>query len=143
MSEARRRVVVIAALITGRGGRVLIAQRRPDQAHPLGWELPGGKLEPGESPAQALAREMREELDIDVEVGRIWDVLHHPYPDFDLLMLVYHARILDGGAPRCREVNDVAWALPEELSGYPILAADRPLIARLEAEGVPLNPHFD
>lgn len=133
----RARTLVVAGLIVGPGGRVLIAQRRPDQAQPLGWELPGGKIEPGERPEAALARELREELGVDVEVGRIWDVLFHPYPDFDLLMLVYRCELAGTAEPRCVQVNDLAWCAPSELAAYDILPADRPLIDRLEREGAP------
>lgn len=133
----RARVLVVAALLTRPDGRVLLTQRPADKAHGLGWEFPGGKLEPGEAPAEALERELREEIDVAVEVGAVWHVLHHPYPDFDLLMLVYHCRLRGGEEPRCREVADLAWVRPEELSSYAILPADEPLVARLEGGGVP------
>ena len=129
--------LVVAGLIVGPGGRVLISQRRPDQALPLGWELPGGKIEPGESPVAALARELHEELGVTVEVGPIWDVLFHAYPDFDLLMLVYRCELADGAEPRCVQVHDLAWCIPSELPAYDILPADRPLIDRLVREGPP------
>ncbi len=137
MSEAtpRKRTLVVAGLMA-RDGRVLITQRRADQALPLQWEFPGGKVEPGEAPADALARELREEIGVGVEVGRIWDVLFHAYPSFDLVMLVYACRIVDG-EPRAVEVADVQWVPCAELSRWDILPADRPLVDRLVAEGVP------
>jgi 8-oxo-dGTP diphosphatase len=130
----RERKLVVAGLCV-HGDRVLITQRRADQPLPLQWEFPGGKIEPGEAPAVALARELREELGVAVEVGRVWDVLFHAYPDYDVLMLVYRCTILDG-EPRCVEVADLAWCRPDELAGYDILPADAPLIARLRTEGV-------
>lgn len=133
---ARARKLVAAGLIVGDDGRVLIAQRRADQALPLQWEFPGGKVEPGEAPTAALARELREELGITVAVGRIWDVLFHAYPDFDLVMLVYACRIT-GGSPRAVEVADLAWACVRDLARWDILPADRPLVERLVAEGPP------
>ena len=132
----RDRKLVVAGLIVGADGRVLISQRRADQALPLQWEFPGGKVEPGEAPVAALARELHEELGIHVEVGRIWHVLFHAYPDFDLVMLVYACRIASG-EPRAVEVADLAWAAPGELRAWDILVADRPLVERLEAEGLP------
>ncbi|MGE5182944.1 MAG: (deoxy)nucleoside triphosphate pyrophosphohydrolase [Acidobacteriota bacterium] len=131
----RARKLVVAGLIIG-ADRVLISQRRADQSLPLQWEFPGGKVEPGEAPVAALARELREELGVEVDVGRVWDVLFHPYPDFDLVMLVYVCRVR-AGEPRAIEVAQVAWLLPGELPERDILPADRPLVERLVAEGLP------
>ena len=133
----RRRTLVVAGLIVGGDGRVLIAKRRADQALGGRWEFPGGKVEPGEAPVAALARELHEELGVAAEVGRIWDVLFHAYPEFDLVMLVYVCRI--NGAPRAIEVADLAWVAPRDLAAWDILPADRPLVERLGAEGVPPN----
>ena len=133
----RRRTLVVAGLIVGGDGRVLIARRRADQALGGRWEFPGGKVEPGEAPVAALARELHEELGVAAEVGRIWDVLFHAYPEFDLVMLVYVCRI--NGAPRAVEVADLAWVAPRDLAAWDILPADRPLVDRLGAEGVPPN----
>ena len=133
----RRRTLVVAGLILGDDGRILITQRRADQALGGKWEFPGGKVEPGEAPVAALARELREELGVAAAVGRIWDVLFHAYPEFDLVMLVYVCRI--NGAPRTVEVADLAWVAPRDLAGWDILPADRPLVERLGAEGVPPN----
>ena len=131
----RDRKLVVAGLIIGEG-RVLITQRRADQPLPLQWEFPGGKVEPGEAPVAALVRELREEIGVEVAVGRIWDVLFHAYPAFDLVMLVYACRIVDG-EPRTVEVADLRWALPGELPSWDILPADRPLVERLVNEGLP------
>jgi 8-oxo-dGTP diphosphatase len=135
MNSPRARKLVVAGLI-GRSGQVLLTQRRADQPHPLEWEFPGGKIEPGEAPEVALARELGEELGVEVAIGPIWDVLFHAYPDFDVLMLVYPCR-LEGGDPRPLEVASFAWSAPEALGGHAILAADAPLVARLAREGLP------
>lgn len=132
----RERKLVVAGLIVGDDRRILISQRRADQALPLQWEFPGGKIEPGERPEEALVRELREELGVGVEVGRIWEVLFHPYPEFDLLMLVYACRIVAGEA-RPVDVAAVQWVRPDELPQWDILPADRPLVSRLVAEGPP------
>ncbi|HEY4241800.1 MAG TPA: 8-oxo-dGTP diphosphatase MutT [Kofleriaceae bacterium] len=132
----RARKLVVAGLILRDDGQVLVTQRRADQAMPLQWEFPGGKVEPGESPTDALARELREELGIDASVGRIWEVLFHAYPAFDLVMLVYACRVA-AGTPRAVEVADLAWASPGALGMFDFLPADRPLVERLAAEGIP------
>ncbi len=136
----RARKLVVAGLIIGEDRRVLMSQRRADQALPLQWEFPGGKVEPGEAPAEALVRELREELGVEVAVGRIWEVLFHAYPDFDLVMLIYPCRVT-GGTPQAVEVADLAWMVTAELpGGFDILPADRPLVDRLIAEGPPERP---
>ena len=132
----RPRKLVVAGLIVGDDRRILITQRRADQALPLQWEFPGGKVEPGEAPVAALVRELREEIGVGVTVGRIWDVLFHAYPDFDLVMLVYGCRIVEG-EPRAVEVADLRWLAPAELPAWDILPADRPLVQRLVDEGLP------
>jgi 8-oxo-dGTP diphosphatase len=139
----RARKLVVAGLIIGGDDRILITQRRADQ--PLGgrWEFPGGKVEPGEAPIDALVRELREEIGVTVAVGRIWDVLFHAYPDFDLVMLVYLCRIATDSAgaaePSAVEVADLAWVPAADLGAWDILPADRPLVERLRREGVPPN----
>ena len=138
MTLVRTRKLVVAGLIIGGDQRILIAQRRADQELALKWEFPGGKVEPGEAPTAALVRELREELGVTVAVGRIWDVLFHAYPAFDLVMLVYVCRIVEG-APRALEVADLAWVAIDDLARWDILAADRPLVERLSVEKLPLN----
>jgi 8-oxo-dGTP diphosphatase len=133
---ASSRKLVVAGMIV-RDGTILLTQRRADQPLPLRWELPGGKIESGESPVVALARELREELGVRVEVGRIWEVLHHRYPDYEVIMLVYVCQLAPGQVPRCLEVADLAWCTPGDLGRYDILPADAPLVDRLLAEGVP------
>ena len=138
MSESRTRKLVVAGLIVGDDRRILITQRRADQSLPLQWEFPGGKVEPGEAPVAALARELSEELGVAARVGVIWDVLFHAYPEFDLVMLVYVCRLAPGSQPRTLQVADLAWVRAEDLPGsWDVLPADRPLIARLAREGAP------
>lgn len=130
----RARKLVVAALCRDGEGRVLLTQRRADQPMPLLWELPGGKIEPGESPVAALAREIAEELGCGARVGRVDDVVFHAYEDFDLYMLVYACEL--DGAARPVEVAQLAWVPPAELSRYPVLPADVALVERLAREAV-------
>jgi 8-oxo-dGTP diphosphatase len=128
---ARSRKLVVAALIR-REGRVLMSRRRADQAMPLLWEFPGGKVEPGEAPDAALAREVREELGCEARVGRIHDVVFHAYPDFDLYMLVYACDIASG-TPAAVQVAEVAWVEATRLPELELLPADYPLARALAA----------
>jgi 8-oxo-dGTP diphosphatase len=133
MAAARARKLVVAALIR-RPGQVLMSRRRADQSMPLRWEFPGGKVEPGEAPAAALAREVREELGCEVAVGKIHEVVFHAYPDFDLYMLVYPCEIA-AGAPRAVEVAEIAWVPVGDLPALDLLPADFPLARELAAGG--------
>jgi 8-oxo-dGTP diphosphatase len=133
VAAPRTRKLVVAALIANDRAEVLLTQRRPDQALPLFWEFPGGKIEPGEAPEAALRREIAEELGVEIEVGRIWDVMFHAYPEYDVYMLVYRCRIV-AGTPRPVEVADLAWVAPAGLERYQVLPADAPLVARLREE---------
>lgn len=130
---ARPRKLVVAGLLRD-ADTVLISQRRADQAMPLQWELPGGKVEPGESPEEALRRELAEELGITARVGSVYEAIFHRYPEFDLMMLVYDCTVDGGPPPSAREVAQIAWVRPQDLGSYPILPADLPLVARLQRE---------
>lgn len=116
---------------------MLITRRRSDQTSPGKWEFPGGKIEPGESPERALARELVEEIGARSDVGTIWDVLFHAYPRADVYLLVYRCRLAPGEVPTARTVADAVWARPADLPGYDLLEADAPLVRRLAREGAP------
>lgn len=122
------RKLVVAALVFERG-KLLLSRRRPDQPLPNLWELPGGKVELGEAPEAALRREVKEELGCGSVVEQIEDVLHHRYPEFEVVMLVYRCQLLSDPLPV--EVAAVEWVPLDEIDRYDILPADRPLLARL------------
>ena len=119
----------VCAAVVFREGRVMVCQRKAGAHNGLKWEFPGGKLEPGESPEDALARELKEELDIGARVGRIVDAVAHRYDDRDVLVLFYRCEILSG-EPRAADCRAVAWATPEELPRYDFAGADRAFIER-------------
>lgn len=122
------RLLVVAGVVR-RDGRIMLCQRRPEVHNGLKWEFPGGKLEPGESPEEALARELREELCVDVRVGRIVDAVYHRYPDRDVLLMFYECEIV-GGEPRTADCNAIAWVTAEALSSYDFAGADRAFVER-------------
>jgi len=123
--------LIVTAAIVLREENVLITQRLPDARHGGLWEFPGGKLEEDESPQEALRRELLEELGVTVTVGEIYDVLFHPYPWGNVLLLAYTCTLV-GWPLQHLGVADHRWVRPAELSGYPFLPADLPLIASLQ-----------
>jgi 8-oxo-dGTP diphosphatase len=125
----RARKLVVAALVR-QGGRILMSRRRPDQPMPNRWEFPGGKVEAGEAPVAALAREVREELGCEIDVGGIYEVVFHAYPEFDLVMMVYAATVARG-VPRAVEVAEVAWIEAAQIPSLDLLPADYPLALAL------------
>jgi len=131
-----RKLVVAGLVVDAVAKQLLVTQRRPDQSFGLDWEFPGGKVEPGEAPVDALVRELQEEIGVEVEVGGIWEVLFHRHADFDLCMLVYQCRI-SVGAPTAVEVHALRWVRCDELPGIGIMAVDQPLVDRLITEGIP------
>lgn len=123
-------IVVVAAVII-RDGRVLLTRRAEGQHLSGMWEFPGGKLEPRESPEEALVRECREECGIEVGVNEILDVTHHRYPDKEVLLLFYRCE-LRSGEVRHLQVADHAWVAPPELDRYPLPPADERIVARIQ-----------
>ncbi len=126
----RRRVLEVAAGLIFRNGRLLIAQR-PTQAHLGGlWEFPGGKREPGETFEQCLARELREELGVEVEVGAMIERLTHAYPARTVRLKFFLCR-LRAGEPKPLGCPALKWIGPEGLATHEFPAADARLLAKL------------
>lgn len=122
-------VDVVAALIWD-GEKFLICQRPAHKSNALLWEFVGGKVEPGESHAQALIRECREELDITVTVGDLFMELTHTYPDITVHLFLYHAAIAEG-VPQMLEHNDLRWITPAEIPQYVFCPADDVILERI------------
>jgi 8-oxo-dGTP diphosphatase len=132
--SSRRLLLVAAAALIDQTGRVLITQR--PQHKQLGglWEFPGGKVELGEAPETALARELKEELDLNVEPDALdpFAFASHAYPDFHLLMPLYIASRWTGAVKANPDaVQDIAWVQATALRDYPMPPADVVLVDRL------------
>lgn len=122
-------VRVVAAIIRD-GGRIFAAQRGYGKFKD-GWEFPGGKIEAGETPEEALRREIKEELNTEVEVGSLFDTVEYDYPDFHLSMKVYWCMVIEGRLDLL-EAEDARWLTAETLDGVDWLPADRAIIKKLE-----------
>mgnify|MGYP003305875803 CR=1 FL=1 len=122
-------VDVVAALIWD-GAKFLVCQRPAHKSNALLWEFVGGKVEPGESHAEALVRECREELDITVTVGDLFMELTHTYPDITVHLFLYHAAIAEG-TPQLLEHHDLRWITPEEIPQYVFCPADDVILERI------------
>jgi 8-oxo-dGTP diphosphatase len=120
----------VAAAVIEREGRVLIARRRPGDRFGGVWEFPGGKVEPGEAPRDGLRREIREELDLDVDVGAALGEYPFASESLSLVLIAFRAVIV-GGAVRLHDHSEIAWVRPSELAGYDFARPDRPLVRRL------------
>lgn len=126
-------MIVVSAAIVIRDGKIMLCQRKPEARLGLKWEFPGGKLESGESPQQALERELREELAIETRTGRIYDVHHESSGDRSLLLLFFRSEILSG-EPQTIDCNAIAWVSPADLTTYDLAPADLEVAKRLAAE---------
>lgn len=125
-------VLVVAAALVDADNRVLIARRPAGKAMAGLWEFPGGKVDPGERPEEALVRELREELGVETRMACLAPLTFasHAYDDFHLLMPLYVIRRWQGVATP-REGQELAWVRANRLRDYPMPPADEPLIAPL------------
>ncbi len=125
-------VLVSAVALIDPDGRVLLAERPAGKSMAGLWEFPGGKIEVGETPEQALVRELKEELAIDTWASCLAPLTFasHSYDDFHLLMPLFACRKWDGIVTP-QEGQRLAWVKPNKLRDYPMPAADIPLIAMI------------
>ena len=127
-------IPVVAAVIVDPAGNVLVAQRPAHKHLGLKWEFPGGKVEPGEAPEAALARELHEELGIAIEVVRALPTFEHDYGSVCIGMLPFVCRLAAGSpAPHPHEHVAVRWVAPAELDALDLAAADWPVVRSYRA----------
>jgi 8-oxo-dGTP diphosphatase len=134
MSEpARSILLVVACALIDADGRILLAQRPEGKSLAGLWEFPGGKVDPGETPEEALIRELREELGITTKVACLAPLsfASHTYEKFHLLMPLYVCRRFEG-IPHGKEGQAIKWVKPQALRDYPMPPADEPLIPVLQ-----------
>ena len=125
-------VPVVCALII-RDDRVLIAQRPAGKHLALKWEFPGGKVEPGEEPAAALVREIREELGCDIEIVEELPSARHRYERGEIELIPFVCKLAgQSSEPHPHEHVAVEWVRAAELSGYDLAEADLPVVRLLE-----------
>jgi 8-oxo-dGTP diphosphatase len=127
-------VHVVAVALVDRDNRVLVAQRPTGKSLAGLWEFPGGKIEPGETPETALARELAEELGIHVAESALHPLtfVSHAYANFHLVMLLFSCRDWNG-TPVGQQGQPLRWEKPDALSALPMPPADVPLLAAIKA----------
>ena len=133
MSESSKNISGLPLLVTAAivvDGRVLLTRRPEDKRHPGMWEFPGGKVDPGESPEEALRRELKEELDVEADIEGIFEVVYYCYEWGAVLILAYSCTLLSGPIKNIG-VAEHRWVPRGELSTFEILPADHPIVERL------------
>jgi 8-oxo-dGTP diphosphatase len=129
---ARPLIKVVAAVIE-RNGQILVGQRRKSDSHGLKWEFPGGKVERGEAPVAALARELEEELGIQAHIGREIVRYAHEYPKRATILLMFYSVTEFSGEPQSLAFERIVWEHPEKLPDYDFLDGDVDFVRRLAA----------
>jgi A/G-specific adenine glycosylase len=121
----------VTAAVIRRQGKLLIVQRPLDGLLGGLWEFPGGKIQPGESLPQCLKREIREELDVQIEVQESLGVFNHAYTHFRVTLHAFHCTLHNGIEPRPIEAHDLRWVEPAELCQFPMGKIDRMISQQL------------
>ncbi len=126
-------MTTVAAALIERNGKTLICRRRPDQTHGGKWEFPGGKVENGESPAEAVRRELREELDIEAEVGPMIARYEYAYPGKKPILLVFFAVSKFAGEPDGARFAETRWEPARDFPKFDFLEGDVAFVRELAA----------
>ena len=121
---------VVAALIW-EGDKFLACQRPANKARGLLWEFVGGKVEPGDTPEQALIRECREELDVTVAPRDVFMTVIHEYPDLTVRLILFNAVIAEG-TPKLLEHNDLRWITTAQIDELEFCPADEEILKKLK-----------
>jgi 8-oxo-dGTP diphosphatase len=125
-----QRTIRVVAAVLEKDGRYLITQRRATAVLPLMWEFPGGRVEDGETDAQALKREVRHRLGAEIEVGKLISFVSHPYENYVVDLFLYECTLL-GETLEGRNVNAFQWVTSAEFDQYPFTPADEASMNKL------------
>ena len=133
-------LTVVAALIV-RDSKILVCQRRRDDTHSLQWEFPGGKIEAGETPQQALLRELREELGVESTIGRELFRARHSYRESgpELQLIFFQAHVDQSAVLQNLVFEGFEWSDYSALPTYDFLRADKEFVALLAAQAITLD----
>ncbi|MFA5085604.1 MAG: 8-oxo-dGTP diphosphatase MutT [Candidatus Omnitrophota bacterium] len=121
----------VTAAVIEKGGRILIAQRRRGRTLGGRWEFPGGKIEPGETPETCLKRELKEEFDIESEIGQFIIASRFRYCLVPIELLAYRVKHLSGEF-KVNEHEEIRWVFPSELGSYDFMPADHSIVKILQ-----------
>jgi 8-oxo-dGTP diphosphatase len=127
----KRSPLLVSAAVIHKQGKILVGQRRKSDRHPLKWEFPGGKVEAGESPQQALVRELREELQIEATVGSELARYEHEYPSGSRVHLLFFSVADYHGDPLARVFEQICWVDLNCLGMLDFLEGDHDFVRRL------------
>ena len=127
---------VVGAVITNNEGQILVAQRPYSEVSykSYKWEFPGGKVEENESPHEALVREIREELDCDIDVKEKLGEMEYDYHDFKLKMDFFRCVLKEGNLPKALEHNQIKWILLKEMDSLDWLEADYKILPEIQKQ---------
>jgi 8-oxo-dGTP diphosphatase len=127
---ASPRTIRVVAAVIEHGGRYLITQRRPSAVLPLLWEFPGGRVEDGESDAEALEREVGFRLGVAVHAGKLMSFVSHPYERYVVELYLYEGRLVEG-EPSAVNVHDFRWVASDNFDSYSFTPADEASMTKL------------
>ena len=127
-----RKVIKVVAAVIFKENQMYATQRGYGEFKD-GWEFPGGKIEPGEQPKQALVREIKEELDTEVEVGELIDIVEYDYPNFHLTMHCFKCTVKSGNLV-LKEHEEARWLTKETIDSVKWLPADQGLIEKIKTD---------
>ena len=125
-----KRIIEVVGAIIRDGDRYLVGQRAANKAQGGLWEFMGGKIEPGETPEEALARECREELSLDIENEHIIDSVVHEYPEETIRLTLILCSPKSGSVPKALEHQQIRWVTRSEMNALDFAPADRELIRK-------------